>query len=594
MLPPVTRRRIRFLAFCWRATVGLVMSTQRVINFWTYERGSAFRDVLPETGRERWLDIGDTAVAGSMITQWSTNEATGTQFGVIGKLEWLRQTLMLYPTIDIVHLGLGGNDYIRGDFKEYAYCDEEHVYIPYEWQTLVFYGEPTGGTFTVTFQGQTTAPIALGATAAEVQNALEALSTIGAGNVEVEDARGLPTYFVSFTGVFANTSVPMMVADGSGLTGGSSPYVTANGVIFDHGWKETWGTESKAEYAFAYAFLGQLQIIVEYILDTRPDVRVLLTDYDYMDASVGGADVRSVNIGMANAGHIKLELMNLITAKPQYAHRCFFFNTFGLMQWYFGYPCDFTLNGTEAPNEERTQTTLPADQYYGPLGTPGTMGTVSLPGNFISDGNPNNYVPWTGGNLDYPGPAISILYDFGKSAQAPKWAREMSAKGNNIHLHKEGYKEFARFAVEKYYGAWLDLPKVLSVKPLTSPAANASEVEFEVVFSEAVSGVDVSDFSLLKSGTLEASIEDVNASKDAATYIVTIGLGTGAGSVGLAVNDNGSIRAADDNSPLAGDVNGYFAYGKTYARASLPVASLPAILLIAIAATWGVRRTKTH
>jgi len=44
---------------------------------------------------------------------------------------------------------------------------------------------PTSGTFTLTFGGQTTAGIQYNATAAAVETALEALSTIGAGNVEV-------------------------------------------------------------------------------------------------------------------------------------------------------------------------------------------------------------------------------------------------------------------------------------------------------------------------------------------------------------------------------------------------------------------------
>ena len=41
----------------------------------------------------------------------------------------------------------------------------------------------SGGTFTLTFQGQTTAPLAYNATAAQVQAALEALADVGAGDV---------------------------------------------------------------------------------------------------------------------------------------------------------------------------------------------------------------------------------------------------------------------------------------------------------------------------------------------------------------------------------------------------------------------------
>lgn len=44
-------------------------------------------------------------------------------------------------------------------------------------------GTPTSGTFTITFRGQTTAPIAFDATGDEIAAAMELLSTIGAGNV---------------------------------------------------------------------------------------------------------------------------------------------------------------------------------------------------------------------------------------------------------------------------------------------------------------------------------------------------------------------------------------------------------------------------
>src|SRR5206468_2359075 len=49
--------------------------------------------------------------------------------------------------------------------------------------TLVMSDGPTGGTFTLTFSGQTTAPIAFNAAATDVQSALQALSSIGPGNV---------------------------------------------------------------------------------------------------------------------------------------------------------------------------------------------------------------------------------------------------------------------------------------------------------------------------------------------------------------------------------------------------------------------------
>jgi hypothetical protein len=74
----------------------------------------------------------------------------------------------------------------------------------------------SGGTYTLTFKGQTTAPIAYDATPAEVQSALEALSSIGAGNVTVEGS------IVTFAGTLAGSEQPAMIADGSSLTAGGA------------------------------------------------------------------------------------------------------------------------------------------------------------------------------------------------------------------------------------------------------------------------------------------------------------------------------------------------------------------------------------
>src|SRR5689334_19467113 len=54
-----------------------------------------------------------------------------------------------------------------------------------ELQKLVITGGPTGGTFTMTLGGQTTAAIDYNAPASDIRDALEAISTIGDGNVRV-------------------------------------------------------------------------------------------------------------------------------------------------------------------------------------------------------------------------------------------------------------------------------------------------------------------------------------------------------------------------------------------------------------------------
>ena len=75
----------------------------------------------------------------------------------------------------------------------------------------------SGGTFTLTFDGQTTGNIAYNASAATVQAALEALSNIAPGDVTVV-LNATSDWTVEFAGAYAGVNVPEMSGDKSGLT----------------------------------------------------------------------------------------------------------------------------------------------------------------------------------------------------------------------------------------------------------------------------------------------------------------------------------------------------------------------------------------
>jgi hypothetical protein len=80
----------------------------------------------------------------------------------------------------------------------------------------------TGGTYTLTFNGSTTAAIAYNATSATVDNALDVLPTIG-GDANVAVSGSLAAgYVVTFQGTMAGTDVPQMTADSAGLSGGAA------------------------------------------------------------------------------------------------------------------------------------------------------------------------------------------------------------------------------------------------------------------------------------------------------------------------------------------------------------------------------------
>lgn len=88
---------------------------------------------------------------------------------------------------------------------------------------------PTAGTFTLTYAGQTTAGIAFGATPAAVQAALELLSTVGAGNVEVSLTTLGPTLATAST-VYTITFKRALAAQPITLTG-TFTGLTASGSI---------------------------------------------------------------------------------------------------------------------------------------------------------------------------------------------------------------------------------------------------------------------------------------------------------------------------------------------------------------------------
>lgn len=123
----------------------------------------------------------------------------------VGNRKWMREVIGETPnvTLDISLFSQGNTN---------------------EVQTVTITGGPTGGTFTLTYSGQTTSAIAYNASASTVQTALAALSNVGSGNVTVTGSNGGP-YTVTFTGTLGSKNVAQMTATSS-LTGGTSPGVT--------------------------------------------------------------------------------------------------------------------------------------------------------------------------------------------------------------------------------------------------------------------------------------------------------------------------------------------------------------------------------
>ena len=112
-------------------------------------------------------------------------------------------------------------------------------------------------------------------------------------------------------------------------------------------------------------------------------------------------------------------------------------------------------------------------------------------------------------------------------------------------------------------------PVVTSIMRADPDPTAAESIRFTVNFSEEVSGVDASDFSLSYTGEVSgASIVSVNGVNNVHVdnaYNVTVNTGTGDGTLRLDLTDDDSIRDDFDN-PLGGTGagNGNFTTGETY------------------------------
>ena len=86
-------------------------------------------------------------------------------------------------------------------------------------------------------------------------------------------------------------------------------------------------------------------------------------------------------------------------------------------------------------------------------------------------------------------------------------------------------------------------------------------VKFDIVFSEVVTGVDAADFSVIRTGSVTSTTVTVTDSGDHRNFQVTVGGIAGAGTLGLNLVDNGSIRdLAGKGLVNPGSVPAYLSY----------------------------------
>lgn len=189
--------------------------------------GSVSLDVLKViTGQ----DIASSGTTPNRIERIKFRAEGFPYFGLIGLSEATNATgamVIFAPKAKVV------SDFSVGDFEYGRYTipdltvdllpDDEYGNLATTEAQTVTLTNATGGTFTLSFQGQTTAAIPYNAASSAVDTALEALSTIGTGNVVVTGSAGGP-YLVTFAGDLAEQALPALTANGASLTG-SSPTI---------------------------------------------------------------------------------------------------------------------------------------------------------------------------------------------------------------------------------------------------------------------------------------------------------------------------------------------------------------------------------
>ena len=114
-------------------------------------------------------------------------------------------------------------------------------------------------------------------------------------------------------------------------------------------------------------------------------------------------------------------------------------------------------------------------------------------------------------------------------------------------------------------------PKVNAITRLSlNPNVSANIVEFEVTFSETVSGVDMSDFRLTSMGLTGTAMTGLQGNAD--TYTVSVNTGIGDGTIRLDLADNDSILDLAGN-PLGGPGagNGDYFTGEFFTIIDTPI-----------------------
>jgi hypothetical protein len=173
------------------------------------------------TGVIQWDDDG-AAIEAIMEADLSTVEAG--DIDVTGPSEgpWEVEFLQQYARVDVPLITGDGANIVKGasDYPVIVEVVAQGDPGLNEKQNISLPGPPTGGTFTLTWQGDTTDPIDFDETAANIQTELVAnIGAIAAGDIAVTAGGTAQDWNIEFLVTYRNTDVDLFEGDGSSLTG---------------------------------------------------------------------------------------------------------------------------------------------------------------------------------------------------------------------------------------------------------------------------------------------------------------------------------------------------------------------------------------
>ena len=312
-------------------------------------------------------------------------------------------------------------------------------------------------------------------------------------------------------------------------------------------WRVGWTTAQ--ENALFDTIQQNVQTVFDWIHANHPRVKVLLVDYDFLNITenctygmaeyndtaalfsaalgftVGDFNQNRANTQVLNGFFTRFSPRKITVANS--APRGAYIQNWGNVQWRVGY-----VNSLA--------------RLFDPQ-------TVPYPG--IAP----DYIPMPGGDITYGTPS---LYMNTISTSHPK-------QRDAIHLSSDGYKLLMDSCVMQYYAGWLTdttPPAVQSITRVQPSPTTAPQVQFLVTFSEAVRGVDATDFALTGLSASGSSILSVTGADNTATRTVTVDTsGAPDGVLGLNFVDDGTVYDMNWNAIGGeGPGNGDYSAGQTY------------------------------